>query len=130
CFAAVGETEQAAPWPAIAAAQGPTGLRGFPQARRRPARGDPAPPFDATCPQHNVVAFSLWGARAAYVDGMIANAGLVRALYPGWTCRVYLDQSVPQPAVDKLRQAGAQIVAMPRAGSHYGLFWRFFAADD
>jgi Flp pilus assembly protein TadD len=92
--------------------------------------GDPAPPFDPTHPQQNVVAFSLWGARATYVDGMIANAGLVTALYPGWTCRVYLDNSVPQLAIEKLRQAGSQIVVMPPAGGHYGLFWRFFAADD
>jgi Flp pilus assembly protein TadD len=96
----------------------------------QPVPSVPAPPFDPTRPQCNVVAFSLWGARATYVDGMITNAGLVRALYPGWTCRVYLNNSVPQPAVEKLRQAGAQIVAMPATDSHYGLFWRFFAADD
>src|SRR5262249_9203298 len=54
----------------------------------------------------------------------------VRSLYPDWTCRVYLDESVPQLAVDKLRDAGSQIVIMPAASNHYGLFWRFFAADD
>ena len=96
----------------------------------QPLASAPVPPFDPTRPQQNVVAFSLWGTRATYVDGAIANAGLVRALYPGWTCRVYLDSSVPQQALDALRQAGAQIVPMPHTGTQYGLFWRFFAADD
>jgi hypothetical protein len=96
----------------------------------RPLDSEPAPPFDPTRPQHNVVAFSLWGARRTYVEGAVANARLVRVLYPGWTCRIYVDDSVPQSALDALRQAGAQIVAMPRTNSHYGLFWRFFAADD
>lgn len=88
------------------------------------------PRFDPARPEQNIVAFSLWGTQATYVEGAIANAGLVRTLYPGWTCRVYLDNSVPQDACDALCRAGAQIVTMPQTGTHYGLFWRFFAADD
>jgi len=37
---------------------------------------------------------------------------------------------VPQAAIETLARAGAQIVMMPRAESHFGLFWRFLAADD
>jgi Flp pilus assembly protein TadD len=96
----------------------------------RPLDSEPAPPFDPARPQHNVVAFSLWGSRRTYVEGAVANARLVRVFYPGWTCRIYVDDSVPHAALDALRQAGAQIVAMPQTNSHYGLFWRFFAADD
>jgi tetratricopeptide (TPR) repeat protein len=96
----------------------------------QPLAAVPVPPFDPSRPQQNVVAFSLWGTRAPYVEGAIANAGLVRDLYPGWTCRVYLDVSVPQDAIAALHQTGAQVVTMPRADTHYGLFWRFFAADD
>jgi tetratricopeptide (TPR) repeat protein len=100
------------------------------------ARGDqplgdaPAPGFDPANPEANIVAFSLWGTRATYTEGAIANAGLVRTLYPGWTCRVYLDDSVEPQVRDALSRGGAQIEVMPRAGTHYGLFWRFFAADD
>jgi hypothetical protein len=101
------------------------------QARgERPLAAEPAPPFDATRPQQNVVAFSLWGTRPTYVEGAIANARLVPVFYPGWTCRIYVDDSVPPSALDALRQAGAEIVVMPTAISHYGLFWRFFVADD
>jgi tetratricopeptide (TPR) repeat protein len=87
-------------------------------------------PFDPTRPQQNIVAFSLWGAKRLYVEGAIANAHLVRMLYPGWTCRVYLDDSVPREACEALDDAGAEVVTMPQTGTHYGLFWRFFAADD
>lgn len=90
----------------------------------------PTPRFDPQRPEQNIVAFSLWGDRATYVDGAIANAGLVRKLYPGWTCRVYLDDSVPSDARDALGAAGAQVVSMPATGTHYGLFWRFLVADD
>jgi len=90
----------------------------------------PAPPFDASRTHQNVIAFSLWGTRATYVDGAIANANLARSLYPGWTCRFYLDESVPGAARDALTRAGAQLMMMPRATPPYGLFWRFFAADD
>jgi Flp pilus assembly protein TadD len=96
----------------------------------RPLASQPAPPFDPTRPQQNVIAFSLWGTRRTYVEGAVANARLAPVFYPGWTCRIYLDDSVPPSTVDTLRQAGAQIVVMQRADSHYGLFWRFFAADD
>ncbi|HEV3248241.1 MAG TPA: tetratricopeptide repeat protein [Beijerinckiaceae bacterium] len=96
----------------------------------RPLEPVAAPRFDPTRPQHNIIAFSLWGTKATYVGGAIANAELARALYPGWTCRIYADPTVPQTALDRMRKAGAQIAMMPLADRHYGLFWRFFAADD
>jgi tetratricopeptide (TPR) repeat protein len=96
----------------------------------RPLEPVAAPRFDPSRPEHNVIAFSLWGTKATYVGGAIANAELARALYPGWTCRIYADPSVPQAALDRMRKAGAQIAMMPLADRHYGLFWRFFAADD
>lgn len=91
---------------------------------------EPAPSFDPAKPQHNVIAFSLWGDRATYVEGAIANVALARGLYPGWVCRIYADISVPLAAIETLGRAGAQIVMMPRAENHFGLFWRFLAADD
>jgi Flp pilus assembly protein TadD len=89
-----------------------------------------APRFDPGRPEHNIIAFSLWGAKATYVEGAIANAELTPLLYPGWTCRIYVDPTVPQHALERMRKAGAQIAMMPLADRHYGLFWRFFAADD
>ncbi|MBV9568954.1 MAG: tetratricopeptide repeat protein, partial [Hyphomicrobiales bacterium] len=96
----------------------------------RPLETIAAPRFDATHPEHNVIAFSLWGTTATYVEGAIANAELTRRLYPGWTCRIYVDPTVPKDALQRMRNVGARIAMMPLADRHYGLFWRFFAADD
>lgn len=90
----------------------------------------PPPRFDPSHPERNVIAFSLWGTRATYVEGAIANARLATTVYPGWRCRIYLDDTVPFAAVDALRRAGAQLVTMPRSDGRSGLFWRFLAADD
>ncbi len=86
--------------------------------------------FDPSRPERNIIAFSLWGTKATYVEGAIANAELTRALYRGWTCRVYVDPTVPEAALDRMREAGVQIAMIPLADRNYGLFWRFFAADD
>ncbi|MBW0005080.1 MAG: tetratricopeptide repeat protein [Hyphomicrobiales bacterium] len=96
----------------------------------RPLAPIDVPPLDPSRPEQNIIAFSLWGAKTTYVEGAIANADLTRMLYPGWTCRIYVDATVPQDALERLRKAGAQIAMMDLAQRHYGLFWRFFAADD
>ena len=96
----------------------------------QPLPNEAVPAFDVSKPQHNVIAFSLWGDRATYVEGAISNVGLARTLYAGWVCRIYADSSVPQAAIDTLARDGAQVVMMPRAEGHSGLFWRFLAADD
>ena len=88
-------------------------------------------PFDPARKARNVIAFSLWGAARTYTEGAVANAQLAAGLYPEWTCRFYVDQTVPAEIVARLRAHGAAIVTMPpRQGPHEGLFWRFFAADD
>ena len=96
----------------------------------RPLAPIAAPRFDPSRPEQNIIAFSLWGSKPTYVEGAIANAQLTSKLYPGWTCRIYVDNTVPHEALERMRKAGAQIAVMPLADRHYGLFWRFFAADD
>lgn len=79
----------------------------------------------------NVVAFSLWGVREIYTQGALANAREVPAVFPGWTCRFYHDDSVPRTILEELARLGAETVEMPAgSGSSHGLFWRFLAADD
>ena len=92
----------------------------------------PRPPASAP-PRRRLIAYSLWGAQGVYVDGSLQNAERAVKLYPGWTCRFYLDDTVPAAAVASLAQAGAEIVTMPRPAAdrpYDGLFWRFLAADD
>lgn len=96
----------------------------------RPLAPAPVPAFDPSQPHRNIIAISLWGTRPTYVEGAIANAGLTPLLYHGWTCRIYADESVPAHALAALKREGAQVVMMPPPTAHYGLFWRFLAADD
>src|SRR4051812_30016988 len=42
-----------------------------------------------------LVAFSLFGDQPRYCETALMNAAAVPLLLPGWTCRFYLDTSVP-----------------------------------
>jgi tetratricopeptide (TPR) repeat protein len=91
----------------------------------------PVPPFDATRPERNVIAISLWGDAARYLVGAERNAQVAPVVYEGWTCRFYTDDSVPPAPRDRLLAAGADVVLMPRPSVAFaGLFWRFLVADD
>ncbi|QKS51767.1 tetratricopeptide repeat protein [Azospirillum oryzae] len=79
----------------------------------------------------DVVAFSLWGQAEIYQRGALENARLVRSVYPGWTCRIYHDDSVPPEILAELDALGAERVVMPPgSGPVSGLYWRFLASDD
>lgn len=91
----------------------------------------PASPTGPAGRTRNIVAFSLWGRREVYTQGAVANARMVPALLPGWSCRFYHDDSVPPALVAELNRLGAETVAMPAgSGPSQGLYWRFLAADD
>ncbi|SMF79393.1 Tetratricopeptide (TPR) repeat [Azospirillum oryzae] len=93
-----------------------------------PLRDRPTAPERRIC---DVVAFSLWGAADVYRRGALENARLVRSVYPGWTCRIYHDDSVPPEVLAELDALGAERVVMPPdSGPISGLYWRFLASDD
>jgi tetratricopeptide (TPR) repeat protein len=52
---------------------------------------------------HNVISFSLWGTAPFYSYGAMINLVLSRTVYPGWTCRYYVDATVPRLCVAYLR---------------------------
>lgn len=91
----------------------------------------PTAPIASNARHRNIVAFSLWGTQEVYTQGALANAKAVPAVFPGWTCRFYHDDSVPRSVQEELTRLGAETVAMPAgSGQSHGLFWRFFASDD
>ncbi len=91
----------------------------------------PIPSFDATKPERNVIAFSLWGTEERYVNNAVRNAELAPHIYPGWTCRFYCGDTVPERALAAFGAAGADVRLMPPQTRLYeGLFWRFCAAFD
>lgn len=87
--------------------------------------------FNIETPQRNVISFSLWGNREKYLRGAIENAIAIKAIYPGWTARFYIDQSVPKPVQKKLMAEGAELRGVGGLpADEYGLFWRFLVEDD
>lgn len=96
-----------------------------------PLAGIPVPPFDPAAPSRNIISFSLYGDLPKYTEGAILNARAAPFLYPGWTCRFHVDDSVPPAVQAALIHEGAQVMrveGLPRAP--YGTFWRFLVADD
>lgn len=81
--------------------------------------------------RRNVIVFSLWGDDHACNEGAIENVEMAKHLYPSWTCRFYIDETVPAEVVRRLKTRGADVVTVGRAdrGPHEGA-WRFYAADD
>ncbi|MGK7910191.1 MAG: TIGR03032 family protein [Synechococcus sp.] len=50
-----------------------------------------------------VISFCLWGANPKYTIGAIKNADLAPEVYPGWICRYYVDETVPNEIIEQLR---------------------------
>ena len=76
-----------------------------------------------------VVSFSLWGSDDKYLSGTLANLELVAEYYPGWVCRCYCGDDVPEEWRQKLADAGFQVMVR-HTNAFTGLFWRFEAVFD
>ena len=57
-----------------------------------------------------IISFSLYNNIPLYVEGAIENAELVEKIYPGWTARFYVDDTVPIGVVSILKEKGSEIV--------------------
>lgn len=79
----------------------------------------------------NVICFSLFGSNPRYCEPAIINVNLAKKIYPQWTCRFYIDDSVPERVVKRLEKNGAQVIKVDeKQKAISGLFWRFFVFDD
>lgn len=94
----------------------------------------PRPAFNASKPEHNAIAFSLYGASSHYCETAILNAQRCAAIYPGWHCRFYMDSTVPSYIRERLLAQGAQLIDAlqldAQAATLPGTMWRFLAADE
>jgi hypothetical protein len=79
---------------------------------------------------HNVISFSLWGTAAFYAYGAMINLVLSRTVYPGWSCRFYVDSAVPPACVAFLRDNGADVRNIEDEYPGVGLFQRFLVMND
>lgn len=90
------------------------------------------PAFNARAPERNIIAYSLFGAQPRYCESAVMNARIAHELFPAWTCRFYLDSSVPAHVRARLRAAGAQVVEMDNHPYRDipATLWRFLVMDD
>ena len=93
---------------------------------------DMPPAFDPLARERNVIAYSLYGAQPRYCEAAIMNARVAHDLYPAWTCRFYLDASVPSHVQHRLRDTGASVVSMDHDARRTipATLWRFLVMDD
>lgn len=79
----------------------------------------------------NIICFSLFGKLPRYCETSVLNVELAKKIYPEWTCRFYIDDSVPENVVGRLKALGAEVIFItPEQKKISGLFWRFFIFDD
>ena len=62
--------------------------------------------------------------------GAVANARHANRVYPGWVCRFYVADDVPENIVSQLQGYGAEIINMGQRLGHEAMSWRFLAAVD
>jgi len=78
----------------------------------------------------DVISFSLWGNAPFYCYGAMINLVLSRTVYPGWSCRYYVDATVPRPCVAFLVDNGADVRNIEDEYPGVGLFQRFLVMND
>jgi hypothetical protein len=81
---------------------------------------------------NQVISFSLYGNRRIYCEGALRNLELAPVYYPGWRCRIYIDETVPQFYQKQLIAGGAEIIKVTKKslGPMYGKYWRYWVAGD
>lgn len=81
--------------------------------------------------KENIISFSLWGTDNRYVDGALENVNLAKEIYPDWSVRIYVDNSVDKEELKKVYDVGADIrLVKDTKGPFHGAYWRFLVNDD
>ena len=82
--------------------------------------------------RRKIIAFTLFGSHPRYLRGALQNVLAARSLYPGWTCRFYVDDSVDATFRSVMAEEGAEMV-MDDSGDRdvrHLLCRRFLVSDD
>lgn len=81
--------------------------------------------------KNNLIAFALFGGMSKYCETAILNVKEQKTIYPFWTCRFYIDETVPQSIIDRLKHEGAEIILVNEEEKQLpGPMWRFLALTD
>lgn len=86
---------------------------------------------DETCIlKKRIISFTLYGTKEIYYEGALANAAMARQYYPGWECRIYISQEVPEQFAQKLASSGVHVIRKIRKKMYHPMLWRVAAAYD
>ena len=79
-----------------------------------------------------IVSYSLWGNHPMYWSGALRNIEIVEKYLPDFICRFYIDKNSNQSLIDSIPENDLveKILVDSNKESFYGMFWRFWAADD
>ncbi len=107
-------------------------LKDAQQGHQAPSTLHGQPPPLSSDPLRNVIAFSLFGDKPRYCETAMLNVLVAGQLLPQWTCRFYVDESVPVAVRARLAHVGAQVVLVTREDQAQlsGLMWRFGVLQD
>ena len=73
-----------------------------------------------------IISFSLWGTRDLYLHGALVNAKQTAEYFPGWSVRIYHDDTVPTETLTTLSE-WPHVKLIRVTDKTYGMFWRFRA---
>jgi len=77
-----------------------------------------------------IISFSLWGNNPTYTIGAVKQSALAKKHYPGWICRFYVADCVPEDIINTIKsQDNTEIVEMG-PGDWTAMFWRFYPASE
>jgi hypothetical protein len=84
-----------------------------------------------------IISVSLWGDgesdrfRQGLMEPLLHNVSRLNSELPGWVCRVYASEDLPEQVLGELVNAGCEIYVMPspRQGGE-GFAWRFLATSE
>lgn len=78
-----------------------------------------------------IISFSLWGNNKKYTIGAIKNADLAERFYPGWICRFYCANSVPNDILQELqKRKNTQVIILNDLGNWKFTTNRFFPMSE
>lgn len=77
-----------------------------------------------------VIAFSLFGSNPKYCETAVLNCVAQPRIYPGWECWFYIDDTVPENIVARLKAKNARVFKVTKEIQKWpGPMWRFAAYD-
>lgn len=77
-----------------------------------------------------IISFCIYGSNPKYVNSALKNILLQERYYPGWRCRFYVDDSVPEEFKKELQLAGGEVERKSGFNDHRRMFWRFEPFKD